>query len=641
MKRKSLSTIILLLFIIPSLVLAKDTCNDNEIKIKSITLKELSGFSEEMQESSINNNTINLNLKMYDVGDSSTYDITVENTSNEDYYFTKDSMKLENDYLEYSLKNDSEVIPAKKEKAIELKVSYKNKIPNESYSDTNKLSITLSDRPLENPKTKMTYTFIFIIISLMAITIYTKINNKSFSRKKILLVISLLSIIPITTTALCTVNLNVETKIEIENKEAIFLPGTEVNIKMKELAGDDTSTLSDKAAFQDEAITAIKHSESAPPESNKEDKNIVSTADSPYPIYMWYENNTIYWWSEDIHPSLNNNSLCLFYNLKNLNDISSVSLFDTSSVRNMQAMFYNTSISSLSPIENWDTTSLEILRYTFSNMKLLANVKPLSKWNTSKVKNMNNTFSYDSNLISLKGLEGWDTSNVNKMSYTFSYDSNLISLKGLENWDTSNVTTMEGMFYRDKALKSIVELKNWNVSKVKDMGFMFLSCYQLEEINLSNWETSSLENLCNTFGMWSDSGGPTEEGKLKKVILSEKFDTSKVVNMYALFANNLRIEDYSFLRFFDTSNVTEMSQFFQNNYNLSNLQYLKDWDVSKVTGFQWMFQSVSSLEDASAINNWNISPNANYSNMFKNTPTHSEFTKVQGTWSGGSFTPTP
>ena len=33
-------------------------------------------------------------------------------------------------------------------------------------------------------------------------------------------------------------------------------------------------------------------------------------------------------------------------------------------------------------------------------------------------------------------------------------------------------------------------------------------------------------------------------------------------------------------------------------------------------------------------------PNANYSNMFTNTPTHPEFTKVQGTWSGGTFTPT-
>ena len=45
MKRKSLSTIILLLFIIPSIVLAKDICNDNDIKIKSIALKELKSLN--------------------------------------------------------------------------------------------------------------------------------------------------------------------------------------------------------------------------------------------------------------------------------------------------------------------------------------------------------------------------------------------------------------------------------------------------------------------------------------------------------------------------------------------------------------------------------------------------------------------
>ena len=118
MKNKILLLIITLL-LIPTFVYAKDTCNDNDIKIKSISLKELNGFSEEVEESTINNNTINLNLKMYDVGDSSTYYITMENTSSEDYYFTKDSMKLENDYLEYSLKNDSETVPANSTKIIE------------------------------------------------------------------------------------------------------------------------------------------------------------------------------------------------------------------------------------------------------------------------------------------------------------------------------------------------------------------------------------------------------------------------------------------------------------------------------------------------------------------------------------------
>ena len=92
-------------------------------------------------------------------------------------------MKLENDYLKYSLKNDSEVILANTTKIIELKVSYKNKIPNEKYSDTSKLIISLSDKPLENPETKMTYTFILILISLIVVTIYPKIKDRSFGKR--------------------------------------------------------------------------------------------------------------------------------------------------------------------------------------------------------------------------------------------------------------------------------------------------------------------------------------------------------------------------------------------------------------------------------------------------------------------------
>ena len=613
MKNKILLLIISLL-LIPTFVYAKDTCNDNDIKIKSITLKELNGFSEEIQESSVNNNTINLNLKMYDVGDSSTYDITVENTSNEDYYFTKDSMKMENDYLEYSLKNDSELIPAKEEKAIELKVSYKNKIPNDSYSDTSKLTISLSDKPLENPKTKMTYTFIFIIISLMAITIYTKINNKPFSKKKLFLIGTLLSIIPLTTTALCTVNLNVETKIEIENKEAVFLPGSEVNIKMKELAGDDTSSVTTPYSFSDTNIISIKYSDVEPIADNKEEKNVVSIPNSNYPIYMWYEDNTIYWWSEDSHPSLNEDSRYMFGALKQINDISGLKNIDASATKRINFLFASSSIKNVSDLKKWNTSSLEDISYMFLMTNYLENLEGLENWNTSNVKNMT-------------GFLG-DAYSLKKLS-------------GLENWDTSNVTTLAFMLQNDELLENIDAIKNWNVSKVKAMNQLFCACVSLEEIDLSNWDTSSLENMNHMFGMWNKNGSVRKDSKLKRIILSEKFNTSNVTIMSGLLANNTQIEEYSFLRFIDTSNVIQMSQFFQNNYNLSNLQYLKDWDVSKVTGFQWMFQSVSSLEDASAINNWNISPNANYSNMFKNTPTHPEFTKVQGTWSGGTFTPTP
>ena len=520
MKNKIKYLLVLLILLVPSFVLAKDTCNDNEIKIKSITLKELSGFSEKIKESSINNNTINLNLKMYDVGDSSTYYITVENTSSEDYYFTKDSMKLENDYLEYSLRNDSEVIPAKEEKIIELKVSYKNKIPNEKYSDTSKLIISLSDKPLENPKTKMSYTFIFIIISLISITIYTKINNKLINKKKLLLVISLLSTLPITTKALCIVSLNVETKIEIENKEAIFLPGLEVNIKMKELAGDDTSTFTNGCDFLDQNIISIKYSNFEPIAANKEEKNIVSTPDSPYPIYMWYENNIIYWWSNAKHPYLNASSRRMCQMLDNLVDISGLKYFNTSQVTDIAVMF-------------WNTSSLE-------------NIDPLSNWNVSRVTDMSGMFWGPTAITSLKALKNWDTSNVENMFCTFIANRSLTNLEGLE---------------------------NWNVSKVTDMRGMFRSCEKIENLDpLSNWDVSSVTTMDQTFSIATS---------LKNIEGIKNWDMSNVTNMNAMFQSDKSLTNLHGIENWDVSNVAQFNIMFAGLDSLEDASSINDWNIQK------------------------------------------------------------
>ena len=89
---------------------------------------------------------------------------------------------------------------------------------------------------------------------------------------------------------------------------------------------------------------------------------------------------------------------------------------------------------------------------------------------------------------------------------------------------------------------------------------------------------------------------------------------------------------------------------FRNCTEITSLAGLEDWDVSKVTNFsegndsnnshsEGAFEGMTSLSDASAINNWNIKSDAFFNNMFKSTPVHPEFTKVSGTWSNGTFTP--
>jgi len=54
----------------------------------------------------------------------------------------------------------------------------------------------------------------------------------------------------------------------------------------------------------------------------------------------------------------------------------------------------------------------------------------------------------------------------------------------------------------------------------------------------------------------------------------------------------------------------------------------------------WTFIGCKKLTDASAINEWDITAVTSFKQMFYNCPSHPNFTKRAGTWSGGTFIPT-
>jgi surface protein len=354
---------------------------------------------------------------------------------------------------------------------------------------------------------------------------------------------------------------------------------------MKQLAGDDTTSTTNGYDINNLNIRSVKKSETEPINSNKEEKNVVSTSDSEYPIYMWFDNGTIYWWSEDKTPFLNEDASYMFSSAANLIDISGVSSFDI--------------------------TKTQRLFLTFCS-------------------------------------------------------SDLRNLDALKKWDVSNVTNMQSLFAENKLLENINGIENWDVSNAKNLSYLLENCYNLEEINLSKWYTKSVTNLNNMFAMWNDNNGPYTNGKLKRIILSEKFDTSNVDKMYGLFANNTKIENYDFLKYIDTSNVKNAGHMFLNNHNLKNLDSLKDWDTSnmqnifqmfalckgledisaiknwnvgKVTNFSGLFYENNKINDASPLNDWNISSGEEFINMFYNVPSHPEFSMISGRWNHGTFIP--
>lgn len=324
----------------------------------------------------------------------------------------------------------------------------------------------------------------------------------------------------------------------IEEKEedylqskATFIAGPEMNVKMKTLAGIENPVCEGSNNTKDTVIKAIKFSETEPTDENKTEDNIVSTPESECPIYMWFDNGTIYWWSKETYPLMNYNSSRIFDACQGLEDVSGIANWNSENVIFMQSMFN---------------------MYDYIGKKGEGNLKDITAmkyWNTSRVMWMDGMFQYMTKLETVE-VGNWNTGNVRKMEFMFAY---CYALKNLDvyNWDTKNVTNMKYLFYCNYNL-STVNVSKWNTSKVTSMNRMFRSCPMNAEY-VKDWDTSSCEDMSGMF-LYLDA---------PKMDLS-KWDTSKCKSMYRMF--------------FDCS-VREL--------------WINKFDMSNLEAYDGMFQSVS------------------------------------------------
>ena len=249
---------LLILFIVPFLVLAEE-CDTSKITIKSIDQSAIKGRTEVIDDPEIKDKNIKLNLKMYDVGDSISYDVTIKNDSEEDYMIDEDTFKTNSDYIEYKLeiKDNNNVLKAKSIKELVLNIEYKKEVEidflnsnNTSFDASNSLKLSFNtkekEKPLDvivtdnikgskdpvktsnevakeekvdksiivNPLTSSTSPKIIIVILLTVVMIsLIIINNKKKYNKYLILLLSI-SILPVVY-AVCTSDMEVESNIEI------------------------------------------------------------------------------------------------------------------------------------------------------------------------------------------------------------------------------------------------------------------------------------------------------------------------------------------------------------------------------------------------------------------------------------------
>ena len=117
--------------------------------------------------------------------------------------------------------------------------------------------------------------------------------------------------------------------------------------------------------------------------------------------------------------------------------------------------------------------------------------------------------------------------NITNCNSLFDECSNIISLD-FSNFDTSNVTDMSYIFSQCNKLKEIKGINKFITDKVINMNTMFGKCYELEYLNLTNFNTSNVTDMFGTFNKCH---------KLKEIKGINKFITNQVTNMGGMLMN--------------------------------------------------------------------------------------------------------
>ena len=177
--------------------------------------------------------------------------------------------------------------------------------------------------------------------------------------------------------------------------------------------------------------------------------------------------------------------------------------------------------------------------------------------------------------------------------YKMFYDCYALTQLDLSNFDTSSVIEMNCMFSCCKALTQL-DLSNFYTSKVTNMSYMFEYCTKLIQLDLSNFDTSQVNGMRFMFGYCK---------ALTQLDLSS-FDTSKVIYMDSMFRGCKALIQLD-LSGFITGDIVDMSEMFSGCSNLMQLD-LSNFNTFKVIYMWRMFEDCKKLTTIYISDKWNI-----------------------------------
>lgn len=371
-----------------------------------------------------------------------------------------------------------------------------------------------------------------------------------------------------------------------EHKKAVYLPGKDFNKKIKALAGDRNNTFE----TVDTNIKAFEWSSTEPANANKTADNIVSTnypagtEDEFFPIYAWYENNTIKLWSEASDITFNNDASYMLYNLRELSMLKLLPNFfvtSTENVTNTSYMFAGCNKLISIDFQFFKTDNVVLMESMFEDCKRLGFID-VSEFNVSNVTNFSKMFSGCEVLVDLDVTE-FNTYSATNMSGMFK-NCSTIKLLNPSGFNVHRVETMESMFEGCNQLPAL-DLSSYSTDRLTNMKAMFKNCFMLSTLNLSSFTTNDVTDMSELFYKCN---------RLASINLAD-FNTLKVTDFSKMFAECTNLSNLNVSNF-NTSSATKMNSMFSKCEKISRLN-VSNFDMSLVEDLEGMFAECYQLTE--------------------------------------------
>ncbi len=323
---------------------------------------------------------------------------------------------------------------------------------------------------------------------------------------------------------------------EWERVDSTLITGSEINTILRALVNGDTDMYFDNYW-----------------ETPSDFNGKYNIAESGAPVWLWREDNNIYWWSEAV-PKLNADSSHIFEYMP----FQYVNLYylDASEVVSFESAFKDSAAEYIgyNEYEAIDISSLENASYMFAGSNIDGGSISEHMYYFPNVTNAHGMFEGCENLTyfnaSFSSLEdGSDmfkdsaiqdawvsdlvTENTTDISGMFENTPNLVTID-FSYWNTSNVESMSRLF-KNTGLENldIHTVENWTTSNVTDMSSMFENT-KAEILDLSKFDTNKVTNMDRMF--WEAEG----DAHLTGIYVSENFvvDTYNETAGQSMFNNN-------------------------------------------------------------------------------------------------------